>query len=703
MPDSDLLYRFANDLSLKFLQRDYLLPGQSLDERVTIIARNAEAVSGEQGLGERVLSHVRNGYWSFSTPVWTNAGTDRGLPISCYGSYTGDSIAGILRTHAEIGMMSKLGGGTASYWGDVRPAGSTIRGNGVADGPMHYLHMFEELVKTVRQGSTRNASMAAYLDVTHPAINEFLTIRELGAKFQEVNPAVCISDDWMRAMIAGDQDKRNLQARILTMRSNTGYPFVFFTDNVARNRPDVYRDRNLPVRHSNLCLAGESPLLTVDGYRPIRELWLEQGSHEFGGEVPMAQFLRTRHGTPESSVVVRTSKDAELWKLTVQLGTATMSLRTTPQHEFMTGDARLRLEQLRPGDQLQLAGTGVLSGGTVPVLSIEPDGRGETFCVNEPKHHEIVVNGLVTGNCTEIALPTNEDESFVCCLSSLNLEHYDEWKDRPEVVHDLVTFLDAIITEFITKARPIWGMERAVRFAERHRALGMGVLGWHTLLQKRSLPFESMEAKLLNAEVFSTLRDLAYEQSATLATKHGECAITGGYGRRNATLLAIAPTVSSSAILGQPSAGIEPYQDNYTFYNKAKASYSHRNPQLKATLARHGWDDEDTWKSILHERGSVQHLDFLSNHDKEVFRTELEISPMELIVQAAQRQKWLDQGQSLNLTVHPSLTDKDRNALLVKAWELGVCTLYYQKSVNVAQETSLRGGMRDLMACTSCQ
>ena len=299
--------------------------------------------------------------------------------------------------------------------------------------------------------------------------------------------------------------------------------------------------------------------------------------------------------------------------------------------------------------------------------------------------------------CTEIFLPTNEDESFVCDLSSMNILHYDEWKDT-DAVELLVYLLDAVMSEFIQKASKIKFMERAVRFAGRHRAIGVGWLGWHSYLQSKMIPFESNDAKRHNVKIAKNIKEKAYAASAKMAQEYGEPEVLQGYGRRHTTLMAIAPTKSSSFILGQVSEGIEPHRSNYYIKDLAKGKFTIKNSQLEQLLESKGENKAEVWDSILRNSGSVQHLTCLTDEEKAVFKTFAEISQKECIIQAAQRQKYIDQGQSLNLMIHPSIPIKDVNALMIEAWELGIKSLYYQMSVNAAQSFS-----RDILACVSCQ
>ena len=557
MDDND--YIWYNDVSKQFLARDYLLPGWTLDRRVQHMSATSEQYAREtaivadpkrvEGLAGRIAHAISRGWWSFSTPVWTNFGAQRGLPISCFGSFVGDSIASMMTCLAETGMMSKLGGGTSAYFGSVRPRGSVIRDNGFASGPMHYLQMWETLISTVTQGSTRNANMAVWMDVEHPAILDFLDIRTDHYPLQKLHSGICVGDDWLRNVRASEQ-KLDILAKVVTQRNNTGEPYIMFRDTVNRNTVDVYKDKKMSIHGSNLC--------------------------------------------------------------------------------------------------------------------------------------------------TEIALPCNEEESFVCCLSSLNAAHYDEWKDT-DTVGDMVMFLDTVMTDFIKRCDNMPHMQRALAFARRHRALGIGVLGWHTLLQRKNLTWGSMEAARLNVNLFRQINQQAHAASRQMAIDFGEPEVLAGYGRRHTTLTAVAPTMSSATILGQVSKGIEPRLDNYHIVDTDKLKYTFRNQELMSVLKRHNMDTLTVWDSILHNQGSVQHLGFLTEHEREVFKTMSEISPMDLVTQAAQRQPYIDQGQSLNLFIHPSIASKDKVSLIMKAWEMGVKSLYYQFSENASQAFSA-----NILQCSSC-
>jgi ribonucleoside-diphosphate reductase alpha chain len=545
-------FYWLNEESRRFLSRDYLLPGVSAEQRIRQIADYAEGILGIEGFGDKFYDYMARGWYSLATPVWTNFGLHRGLPISCYGSYIEDDSASILFTASEVGMMTKLGGGTSAYFGKLRPRGAPIRDNGYSNGSFSFAKLFDRMIEVFSQGSTRRGQCAAYIDIEHPDLEEWLWIQREGCDIQLLYWGVCVGNDWLQQMRDGDADKRRLWAKVLEARSEVGIPYIFFKDNANNGAPEVYQRLGKRIYASNLC--------------------------------------------------------------------------------------------------------------------------------------------------TEIMLPASADESFVCCLSSMNLLHYDEWKDT-DAVETMVCFLDAVMEDFIRRVQDIPFMQRAYNFAVRHRALGLGVLGWHSLLQSKRIPIESMDAYRLNTEVFRTIRDRAYNASMDLARRFGEPEYLKGTGRRNTTLLAIAPTKSSSFILGQVSPSIEPFMSNYHVKDLAKVKTTFKNPYLQAVLRERGKDTDEVWQSIAARDGSVQHLDFLSDEERDTFKTFSEISQMTLVQQAAQRQAFIDQGQSLNLMIHPETPVRDINLLLLRAAEMGVKSLYYQYSVNAAQEFN----RELLLSCRVCE
>lgn len=542
-------FYWLTDNSRLFLSRGYLVDGQTAEERLREIADKAESILEIEGFSDKFYGYLAKGYYSLSTPVWNNFGNDRGLPISCFGSYIPDDMGGILYASSEVGMMSKYGGGTSAYFGHLRGRGAPIRLNGQSSGAVHFMKLFEQMTDTVSQGSARRGRFAPYLPIDHPDIDEFLEIGVEGNEIQDLNHGVTVTDEWLLEMIGGDRDKRQTWAKVLQRRVELGYPYIFFTDTVNRDKPEWYRD--MPIEHSNLC--------------------------------------------------------------------------------------------------------------------------------------------------SEIALPNNEDWSFVCNLSSMNAVHFDEWKDT-DAVETMIYFLDAVMTNFIDKLEALRSsthrddqdafmfMEKAYQFAVDNRALGLGVLGWHSLLQERMIAFESVEASLLNEDLFKTIREQAEAASVKLAEEYGEPKVMVGTGRRNATLMAVAPTTSSAFILGQTSQSIEPLWSNNYVKDVAKAKVTVQNPYLKEVLAKYGQDTRDTWIDIRNHDGSVQHLDYLTDHERDVFKTFSELNQYEIINQASVRQKYIDQSQSLNIMINPKTSAKELNDLHIYAWQNGIKTLYYQHSTNAAQQ-----------------
>ena len=553
-------FYWLTDNSRLFLSRGYLMEGQTAEDRVRQIAERAQEILGFEGFADKFYDYMSKGYYSLSTPVWTNFGNNRGMPISCFGSSMDDNMGSILHAASEVGIMSKLGGGTSGHFGNLRPRGAEIKNNGTSSGAVHFVKLFEQMTDTVSQGSSRRGRFAPYLPIDHPDIHEFLEIGTEGNEIQSVNHAVTVTDDWMIKMIGGNKEKRAVWAKVLQRRIEMGYPYIFFTDTVNNNKPEWYKDYK--INHSNLC--------------------------------------------------------------------------------------------------------------------------------------------------AEIALPNNESWSFVCNLSSMNALHFDEWKDT-DAVETMIYYLDAVMSEFIEKLEALRDsetlddqlsfrfIERAYNFAVANRALGLGVLGWHSLLQSQMIPFESVHASLLNEQLFKTIREKAELASEFLATKFGEPEVLKGTGRRNATLMAIAPTTSSAFILGQVSQSIEPLWSNNYVKDMAKVKVTVQNPYLKELLAEKGQDTRETWVDIRNHDGSVQHLDYLDENEKNVFKTFSELNQYEVINQASIRQKYIDQSQSLNIMVNPETSTKDLNALYIYAWEQGVKTLYYQHSTNAAQKFSQSN------VCLSCE
>ena len=555
-------FKWLTQHSRDFLSAGYIPEGSTPENRIREIGNRAEEILGIVGFSDKFYKYMELGFFSLSSPVWSNFGKKRGLPISCFGSNISDDMGNILYTQSEVGMMSKLGGGTSGFFGNIRHRGASVKNNGEASGAVHIMKLFETMVDVVSQGSVRRGRFSPYLPIEHKDISEFLDIGTEGNPIQELTHGVTVTDKWMKEMIEGDMDKREICAKVLQRRGEIGYPYIFFKDNANNGAPEVYQKNKYSINASNLC--------------------------------------------------------------------------------------------------------------------------------------------------TEIMLPTNDNWSFVCCLSSINLLHYDKWKDT-DAVETMIYFLDAVITEFVEKLdvykyskdlddkQTFLFMERAYNFAKEHRALGLGVLGWHSLLQSKMLPFNSQESYYLNTEIFKLIQKKSQNASVELAKKFGEPKTLKGMGRRNTTLNAIAPTTSSAFILGQVSQGIEPIWSNIYVKDIAKTKTTIKNPFLLKLLEEKSKNTTDVWKSIRDRDGSVQHLDFLSEEEKSVFKTYFEIDQMDIVYQAANRQSYIDQGQSVNLMIHPNMSAKEINKIYIKSWELGLKSLYYQHSMNAAQQ------FKQKKECASCE
>lgn len=535
-------YYWLTEESRLFLKRGYFT--ETPEQRTKDISINAEKILGIKGFADKFENYMSRGFYSLATPVWTNFGKEKALPISCYGSMVDDTLDSILNAGREVGMMSKYGGGTSMYLGNIRARGEKISTGGTADGPVHYTHIYDTIIDKCKQGESRRGACAVYNDVEHPDIEEFLNIGTEGSDIQNLQFGVCVGKKWISEMKEGDMSKRKIWAKILQRRSEFGFPYIFFKDNANNNTP--YKELGLEIKHTNLC--------------------------------------------------------------------------------------------------------------------------------------------------TEIMLPNDSNNSFVCCVGSINVLHWDEIKNT-DAVETYVQFLNAVMDEFIIKAINLPGMGRAVRFARNHRALGMGILGYHSYLQSKLVEFESLMAKSINEDIFKTISERANNESQRLCQVLGYKTIREGFA--NTTLMAIAPNKSSGFILGNVSRMIEPIKSNYFTQDLAKIKSIYKSKVLMNELEKYNLNTAEVWESILENNGSCQHLDFPT---KEVFKSFIEISPMEIVLQAAQRQKYIDQGQSLNLMIHPDVPAKDINKLYLTAEELGIKALYYQFSQSAAQSF-----VRDINNCVNCE
>ena len=550
-------YWWLNEESQQVLNRGYLLKGETTMDAIDRIATAASQRLFKPELKEAFKELIERGWMSLSSPIWANMGTKRGLPISCFNVNIPDSVEGITHKVGEVIMQTKIGGGTSGYFGELRGRGAAITDNGKSSGAVSFMKLFDTTMDVVAQGGVRRGAFAAYLDIDHPDIEEFLQIKDIGNPIQNLFTGVCVPDYWMQDMIDGDDEKRQIWARVLESRQQKGLPYIFFTDNVNRNKPDIYKELNLSINASNLC--------------------------------------------------------------------------------------------------------------------------------------------------SEIALPSTQEESFICCLASMNLELYDEWKDT-NAVKLAIYFLDAVLSEFIEKTKGNYYLQNARNFAKRHRALGLGVMGWHSYLQSIGRSFGHPLNVGLTNQIFSKIQRDTYQASIELGQIYGYAPIFNETNepnivkRRNTTLIAIAPTTSSSAILGQVSPGIEPYSSNYFKAGLAKGNFIRKNRYLQDLLKNKNLDNEETWRTIMLDGGSVQKVEGLTEDEKEMFKTFKEISQADILKQAAVRQKFIDQSQSLNINIPAEISVKDVNRLIIDAWKDGVKTLYYQRSSSVSKDL-----VTNLVTCSSCE
>ncbi len=548
---------WMDEISLATVSKGYLIPGETPKIAYRRVARAAASRLRKPELENKFYKLMWNGWLGLASPVFSNMGTDRGLPISCFGVDTPDSVRGIGLTNAELMKLTSQGGGVGISVSRIRPRGTAITGNGKSEGVVPWCKIYDSTIIATNQGNVRRGAASVNLDINHPDIEEYLQIRrpkgDPNRQCLNLHQCVVVDDIFMRKLESRDQEAMALWAEILKSRMETGEPYIMYKDNVNKNNPIAYMMNNLDVSMTNIC--------------------------------------------------------------------------------------------------------------------------------------------------TEITLFTDEEHSFICCLSSLNLAKYDEWKDT-DTVEVATWFLDGVMQEFIDKSNGKDSLKRTHNHAKKGRALGLGVMGWHTYLQQKQLPFNSIASTAHTHNIFSDIKNKAERASRDLAQEYGEPLWCRGTGMRNTHLLAIAPTVSNSVITGGISAGIEPLPANIYTFNGAKGTFIRKNKVLEALLESKKENKNKWWDQMLADGGSVQNLPdtVLSPDEKEMFLTFPEINQLELVRQAAIRQRYLDQTQSLNLSFDPNDSPKWINQCHIEAWKLGIKTLYYLRTDSV-----IKGDLGSRMAdCISC-
>ena len=545
------------DAGLRILKDRYLTEDENSPQDA--FYRVSKTFSDDTAMADRIYSYASNLWFMFSTPVLTNGGTKRGMPISCFLNYVPDSRVGLTEHYTENAWLASVGGGIGGYWGHIRSDGTSTSGGSQSSGSIPFMHVVDSEMLAFSQGKTRRGSYAAYQDISHPEIEEFIEMRkpsggDIHRKCLNLHHGINISDKFMSVIdkctvdpsaddswelvdphtgrVVRKVSAKKLWQKILETRVATGEPYISFIDTIQKSLPESQKKIGLKVHHSNLC--------------------------------------------------------------------------------------------------------------------------------------------------SEITLPTNEERTAVCCLSSLNLEKYDEWKDDPYFVPDVVRLLDNVLEYFISNASDV--LHRAKYSAMRERSIGLGTMGFHSYLQSKKIPFESVLAKSLNNNIFSNIKKQALETSRRLAEERGEAPDMEGTGLRNAHLLAIAPNASSSIICGSTSPSIEPLRANVYSQKTMSGTFLMKNKFLEKLLKEKGIDTDKTWKSIVANRGSVKHLKELSDWDKDVFATAIEIDQRWIIEFAADRQKHICQSQSVNIFVPADVNIKDLHLLHLSAWKKGLKTLYYCRS-----------------------
>ena len=548
---------WMDEISLATISKGYLLPGETVKAAYRRVANASAERLKKPELASKFFKYIWNGWIGLASPVISNMGTDRGLPISCFGVDTPDSIRGIGLTNAELMKLTASGGGVGISVSRIRPRGTTIAGNGKSEGVVPWCKIYDSAIIATNQGNVRRGAASVNLDIEHPDIDEFLEIRrpkgDVNRQCLNLHQCVVVGDSFMRKLEARDSEAMNRWAKVLKARMETGEPYIMFKDNVNKNNPIAYRMHNLDVSMTNIC--------------------------------------------------------------------------------------------------------------------------------------------------SEITLFTDEEHSFICCLSSLNLAKWEEFKDT-DCIQTAIWFLDGVMQEFIDKSNGRESLRRTHNHAKKGRALGLGIMGWHTFLQQKNLPFASIASTVHTRNIFNKIRMEAETASMNLAAEYGEPLWCRGTGMRNTHLLAIAPTVSNSVICGGISAGIEPLPANVYTFNGAKGTFIRKNKSLEALLESKGENKEKWWKQMLEEGGSVMGLPdtVLSNEEKEVYLTFSETNQLELVKQAAERQKYIDQTQSLNLSFDPNDSPKWINQVHMEGWKLGIKTFYYLRTDSV-----IKGDLGSRMAdCISC-
>jgi ribonucleotide reductase alpha subunit len=672
----------------------YLLPHETDPQQR--YAYVAEKFGSNPEHAQRLYDYASNHWLSFSTPMLAYGKKDA-LPVSCYLVHLADTTQALLDTYTEVSTLSMLGGGIGLGIG-IRQA------DGKSTGVLPHLKTYDAGSLAYRQGTTRRGSYATYLDISHPDIIQFIEMRkptgDPNMRTPNLHHGINITDDFMNIITncvqnptANDDwelkdhnghtvetvSARRLWQLILETRLSTGEPYLHFIDTSRRAQPEHHKLAGLQIRQSNLCVSPETKILTSKGHIPIGSL--------------KDQTVEVWNGEQWSQVTVhQTGIDVPLMTIGTQTnGVYTSSIWCTPEHIFYNAEGeQVAAADLKAGDMLlewvsphgELMRTQVLVVYHTKITS-------DTYCFTEPHRGMGVFNGILTGQCSEIILPTDETRTAICCLSSLNVAYWDQWQHNPMFIPDIAEMLDNALQTFINTAPK--SLHKAINSATNERSIGLGQLGFHDLLQQKMIPFESAPAIALNKKIAKHIYTQMSEANENLANLRGPCPDAQKYGvnKRFSHMIAIAPNASTSILLGNTSPSIEPYRANAYRQDTLSGAGFNYNKNLKRLLESLGQDTPETWSSIMSNDGSVQHLSFLTDNQKAVFKTAMEIDQQWVVQHASDRQVFVDQAQSVNLFFKPTVSISYVHAVHMQAWRYGLKTLYYCRSEKVTKAAKI--------------
>ena len=681
--------------SLKTLKRQHLsdneTPKQMYERIVNCLSERLKIMNNSldiKYIKNKWFDYLWKGWLCPSTPILSNVGTHRKLGISCYILRLDDTLDSIYQKVHEMAMLTKSGGGVGVTFDKVRGRGETISTGGFTEGVIPFIKVYDSAIVAASQGNIRRGSASINLPIRHKDIDEFLNIRlpigDVNRQCLNINHCVTIDDYFMEDLIKGNENVRNTWAKVLSTRMKTGQPYIMYYHNVHNQRPDDMKKRNLKIDGTNICcLAEDTEVITKEGIFKIQDL--------VGKEVTIYDG--------QNWIKCDNFKDYgedEIWRIDFSNNTY---VECNLNHRWFVDNGYKNVEKITT--ELNIDDRMESDGEVITITHIQKcKGKHKVYCPNIPSTGKfLLANGIITGN-SEIMLPHDKDHTVVCDLSSLNLAKWDEWKNDKELVELSLLFLDTNLEEFIVNAKGKKGLTNAVKFAEKARAIGLGVLGLATLLQSKMTPFISIQTRGL----INTIANKLYNEGQEYNLKYGKLLGNPEWcdENRNLTLFAIAPTTTNSLISGGVSQGIEPIICNAYVQKSAKGTFLRKNPHFEKLLKNkyEQYNTSEVWNNIAVEyKGSVQHLPFLTDEEKEVFLTAYEINQLELIKNAALWQKKIDQGISLNLFFPSDVEPKWLNKCHITAWEEGIKALYYVRTDSILSKDMKSSTFDDCVFC----